>query len=380
MAYKRRVIEKRSKQKINEIYKVRGIRFNDDLTPIFDALSELSEEYFNDNSKVLGFPILIKILSKPFKPTKIFLGKFNKFCYENLPDKVGMNKAYIMLKQMAVYIENNPDIAYKREFKKYQGNNSLIAEFFSQIKQAVFYYEDMQGNVVDKLIDEYSIDREYAEAVANMMDEQNFSLDDIHSCSERRYGSGVEVEIGNQEWLFLDDTEADMEAERSIQDLIDDVGVTYINGWEDFIDSDFFDDAMEESHRFYAEDIANESSREFENRLVEECYTNGLIDDDDFAKEDEESDAPDYNECLLDENELIDRLVDDMNSRERDSVEWYRINFGDKQLSEMAIQNNAVNMDELIQYVIDSDGRGHILSSYDGNEYDFNNIFYYRTN
>ncbi len=238
---------------------------------------------------------------------------------------------------------------------------------------------DMYQNVVDKLIDEYSIDREYAEAVANMMDEQNFSLDDIHSCGDRRYGSGVEVEIGNQEWLFLDDTEADMEAERSIQDLIDDVGVTYINGWEDYIDSSFFDDVMDELNRSYAEDIANESSREFENRLVKECYDNGLIDDDDFAKEDEESDAPDYNECLLDKGELIDRLVDDMNSRERDSVEWYRFNFGDEQLSEMAIQNNAINMDELIQYVIDSDGRGHTLSNYDGNEYEFNNIFYYRT-
>lgn len=379
MAYKRRI-------QINEaIYKIRGLKFNDDIDPIFDALSELSEIYFNDNSKVIGFPQLVKILSKPFKPTQVFLGKFNKFCYENMPDKVGTNKAYMMLKQMAVYIENNPNVAYKREFKKYQGNNSLIAEFFSQIKQAVFYYEDMQGNVVDKLIDEYSIGREYAEAVANMMDEQNFSLDDIHSCSERRYGSGVEVEIGNQEWLFLDDTEADMEAERSIQDLIDDVGVTSINGWENYIDSDFFDDAMEESNRFYAENIANERSRRFENRLVEECYDNGLIDDDDFDKQrefgiEEETDEIDYDNCLLDNDELIDRLVDYMNSRERDSVEWYRSNFGNEQLSEMAIQNNAVNMDELIHYVIDSNGRGHILSSYDGNEYDFNNIFYYRTN
>lgn len=183
------------------------------------------------------------------------------------------------------------------------------------------------------------------------------------------------------EYLVVDDDEADEEFEDYQRALWDDMGIeSFSESFQDWImsnaiDSSWFEDAMDESNRFYAEDIKNESSREYANRLVEECYDNGLIDDDDFEKD--EDGEPNYEECTKDEDDLIDMLVDYM--REDDAIRWYRDTFGDDDFKKVVIDNNLVDFDEVIDEVKSWDGRG-CLAGYDGVENEEGDFFIYRTN
>ena len=183
------------------------------------------------------------------------------------------------------------------------------------------------------------------------------------------------------EYLVVDDDEADEEFEDYQRALWDDMGIeSFSESFQDWImsnaiDSSWFEDAMDESNRFYAEDIKDERSRDYANRLVEECYENGLIDDDDFEKD--EDGEPNYEECTKDEDDLIDMLVDYM--REDDAIRWYRDTFGDDDFKKVVIDNNLVDFDEVIDEVKSWDGRG-CLATYDGNENEEGDFFIYRTN
>lgn len=174
------------------------------------------------------------------------------------------------------------------------------------------------------------------------------------------------------EYLVLTDSEADDWFERYQKDLWDDVGIqSFSESFQDWIinnalDKSWFEDAMDEINRFYCEGIVDERSREFDNRLVEECYERGLIDNDDF-EEDEDGDA-DHEQCKKDNDDLIELMVEDMNNDYDDPVEWYKDTFGEESLSEVAIEKNLVDLDTVIEELKSLDGRGNTLSSYDGSE------------
>ena len=128
---------------------------------------------------------------------------------------------------------------------------------------------------------------------------------------------------------------------------------------------------MQESNEFYCDDIADESSSIYESRLVEECYDNGLIDDDDF--ETDEDGDPNYEECLVDEDDLKEKLAQYMtdNSGYSYASQWYMDNFGEEAFNEFVKRNNAVNVDELAEYVVRTDGVENSLARYDGQENTF---------
>jgi hypothetical protein len=149
---------------------------------------------------------------------------------------------------------------------------------------------------------------------------------------------------------------------------------------ENFAKSDWFQDAMEESNRFYAEDIASEDDWEFGNRLVQECYEEGLITDEDFGVG--EDGEPDHTNCLVDKEDLIERRADAMN--EEDPIEWYRMNFGDDELNEVVKKNGLIDWDAAAEWSVNTDGIAHDLARYDGREntqeYDGETYYIYRTN
>ena len=167
------------------------------------------------------------------------------------------------------------------------------------------------------------------------------------------------------EYLVLTDSEADWAAEQNIESVLDDVGITSFNlYYPNFVDTSLFEEAMEESHRSYAQDISSESSDTFESRLVEECYENGLIDDSDF-----ETDAdgePDYKQCLKDNDDLVSDLTDFM--AEDNAVEWFINEFGEEEFADVVKKYHLADVRAIKDEVIFSDGRGHILSSHDGRE------------
>jgi hypothetical protein len=213
------------------------------------------------------------------------------------------------------------------------------------------------------------------EAMDNLFD--NFGISNSY---------GDYYECDSMEFLVFDDyDEAESAARQYVINVIDDIGFTDILGWEDYVDEDWFEDAMRESYESYAEDIASEDSDKFESRLVEECYDRGLIDDDDFYERDGEID---YTDCFrYDQYALQEMLADDLVSDELIdgyASKWYVDNFGEESFNEVCVENNLIDEDEIADYVVRSDGVAHSLAGYDGQEhtYDLDGVTYfiYRNN
>lgn len=185
---------------------------------------------------------------------------------------------------------------------------------------------------------------------------------------------------GNLEYLVLTNEQADEKCYEEIQNLIDDCGPDAINGYENFIDEHYFDDAQQQSIQSYCYDIGKyEEDEKFGNRLVRECYENDLIDDTDF-EQDEEGNAI-YNQCKLDIDELTQKYVE-WRCDQQSSLDYMLEIDTPKNL--VKYNPNCINMDELVDYVISSDGRGHVLASYDGKEdwiqYQGEEYYIYRIN
>ncbi len=225
--------------------------------------------------------------------------------------------------------------------------------------------DEEEKKKMNKRLEEKKIDEEdRIEALAQFLGLDEEEKEDIEVDDET-------LTYDSEEYLVLTDSEADDWFERYQRDLWDDLGIqSFSESFQDWIinnalDKSWFEDTMNESNKFYCEDIADERSREFDNRLVEECYERGLIDDDDF-EEDEDGDV-DHEQCKKDNDDLIELMVEDMNNDYDDPVEWYKDNFGEEDLSKVAIENNLVDLDEVIEEVKSLDGRG-CLAGWDGKE------------
>ena len=55
-------------------------------------------------------------------------------------------------------------------------------------------------------------------------------------------------------------------------------------------------------------------------------------------------------------------------------------NYGREYTENIILKENLLNIEELAQYCVDLDGVGHFLSSYDGEELEYNNYYLYRLN
>ena len=232
--------------------------------------------------------------------------------------------------------------------------------------------KDMNKRLTEKRIDE----EDRIEALAQFLGLDEEEKEEIEANDDilTYYG---------KEYYVLTDDEADEKFEQYQRDLWDDMGIqSFSDNFRDWIirnavDTDWFEQAMNESNRFYCDDIVRESSKEFNNRLVEECYERGLIDDDDF-EENEDGDI-DHELCKKDNDDLIELMVESMNDDWDDPVEWYIDNFGEEDLSDCVIEHNLVDLDKVIEEIQKWDGRG-MLASYDGEENSEGEFFIYRTN
>lgn len=104
----------------------------------------------------------------------------------------------------------------------------------------------------------------------------------------------------------------------------------------DAIDTDWFQDALEESNRFYAEDIYDEGSDDYPNRLAEEMVDRGIVDEEE-AKDDE-FEAMDY----------IDDFVEDLSSDYDDPTEWFIDNFGKEEYNRTLVEKNLIDVEAVV--------------------------------
>ena len=164
--------------------------------------------------------------------------------------------------------------------------------------------------------------------------------------------------IDGKEYLVLNDEEADYAHEEYIRNFIDDLGIKGFSEFaqndiiENYVDTSWFDEAMEDSYKNYIEDIKLECSSDenFENRLEEEMSDSNCDDEDDYL------------EYLCNMN--------------YNSVEWYRFNFGEADFSECVNKYCSVDIEGIAEYCKEIDGRGYNLSSYDGLELELDNNYY----
>lgn len=164
-----------------------------------------------------------------------------------------------------------------------------------------------------------------------------------------------------EEYLVLTDEEADEEFYDYEKNSIEEIGLDLFTDWardyiiENFLDIDWFDEYMEDDYSCYCDDIETEesSSDEYENRLEEEMASAGCETKEDYI------------------SYLCEGYVD--------SISWFEDNFGSKELSHIINNYNLLDIDKVIEYIKEEDGRG-ILASYDGVENEEEEYFIYRIN
>ena len=155
---------------------------------------------------------------------------------------------------------------------------------------------------------------------------------------------------GTEDWppeyiVAQNDEEVFNACKEEIEGLIDDAGIMESLNWDNMggiekylSNPDYFEEALRESYENYVQDIAHE-----EGRLQEEMNEAGVT-------------TPE---------EYVDYLMNQID----DYTEEFIFQFGKENLT-AALKEGYVSldMDAVTEAVIDTDGAGHILSSYDGKE------------
>ena len=165
-----------------------------------------------------------------------------------------------------------------------------------------------------------------------------------------------------EEYLVVTDEEADDEFYQYEENLIDELGLDAFSDWakdyiiENCVDTEWFDNFYYEDYESYANDIESESanSDEYENRLEEEMAEAECTTIEEFVE---------Y---------MVDRIRDDL-------VGQFEFDFGKDQLADVVSRYNLLDMDAVIDYIKEQDGRGN-MAGYDGIENEEGEYYIYRIN
>ena len=234
------------------------------------------------------------------------------------------------------------------------------------------------------------------------------AIDDlVQDVSYSHYGM-EQYECDGGEYAITDSySEVEEAAHESVKSLLDDIGIEGFNlgSLNNYVDSDWFYETEKEMHESYADDISNESSSDsdrYVNRQHEELCDYGIMEEldlpeepeqEDFQTDEGEDDEDAYNEAYDEWATECDNLRSDVESEAQDksyelaekmmsddSVQYYIDNFGESEFNELVKNNNLADFDAIAEYVVDIDGPGHILSSYDGEMYEEGDFYIFRTN
>ena len=229
------------------------------------------------------------------------------------------------------------------------------------------------------------------EAVIEEIDEIEKRIDvyDLHYEGNHYYLKSFKLLTNNGEsketWAVGDEYATKRSAFQAAEDLIDDIGVDGFNKSfvEDYIDEeelkDYFRDGEYDNVRENLEDYFDEDDFEYTDPKVQE-----RIDEIEMRLEDSEIDQEEYDELNEELDELKDSNKDIPEHLIDDKVESLLDDLVSGNALEV-IQNYGltlkyfVNMRDLIEGMIQSDGYGHTLNNYNGGEetVEFNNETYY---
>lgn len=208
---------------------------------------------------------------------------------------------------------------------------------------------DKMGYKVIKESIEDTEDEELQEAIKELAEETGNDIEIVEIDEHSNY---TNIQFGREEYMvFSDHDEAESVAKEYCEDLLDDNGIEgirfeYLGGIERFVNEKWFEEAFEEMADSYIGDLSEEE-------LEEEFDTT----DEEEAKEMYLSNySDDYIQSFIDE-------------------------FGKEEFNEVIEKNNLIDMSELAEAIVDTDGVANQLASYDGEEIELSNGYYaYRTN
>jgi len=259
--------------------------------------------------------------------------------------------------------------------KYYENPKKFFKEIRKEIPQLNNTYKkdkDIEKDVEDYVVENSEVGNcnpNYFEAIMQMLVDSGYDFEDVNDIVEGNYGYGQIVEVGREEYWFMTEDEADEAVRENLENLLDDIGIQGINGWKNFVyvsDTDKRIIAREEAD-FRVEDMSDDE-------IIEEA---GIEDEYDEAGEMEDWDAQSN---LIDKaREIVESdIYDEVYDRLENDLEDYLSEMGYSDISEVSFVQ--VDTDDLIDYIIRSDGRCHCLPTYDGNEYEFGDVVYYRVN
>jgi len=138
------------------------------------------------------------------------------------------------------------------------------------------------------------------------------------------------------------------------------------------IDTDHLRDELrsdvEEGNRSYYEDIASESSDEYQTRQVEELIQGGYLDEGDVKGEDGELVDLDANQEAAERvQEAVERAIEAKTTSDLEDPVAYLENFYSKEDAiKRAMDIRGINIEEAAKEAVALDGWAHFLSRYDG--------------
>ena len=257
-----------------------------------------------------------------------------------------------------IFMPEDPDDPDWEELTLLQregGNTSHVAEDFELTPRDTSGFD----TEVLALADLLDIEPEFIDV------ERETDTHTEYSIAEEEETHGGEVYSVYSSW---DDAWA--EAEEKFRDYLDDVGAVEAFGIgtvRDYLDSDYFNDSMQDFYYYYVYDMDYED-------LIEAMENYNLINENDKIPDPDwepDEDNPDDEADMIYPEDLIESKKDDLIEAfcdsEGDSVEWYMNTYGDADLNDYIRHNpSAIDEDRLVNDYLDVTQE---LGSYDGEEH-----------
>jgi hypothetical protein len=194
----------------------------------------------------------------------------------------------------------------------------------------------------DSLVDLFpDVDKPHLSAVVQLLYAIGKDVEDIEDIEATPY---VKVNVGGEEWVVLNDDEADQYAEDEVAKILDENGTGSFNvEWKDFVDNiDDFDNALAEKALEYIDAIREEPGTE-----------EGLT----------ELDQQMVEAGMATEEEFQVYLVNKW-SPSGDAPSWYNTEYGSDAFKELA----SIDTEALAKHILIVEGRGSIISGTDQEE------------
>lgn len=182
---------------------------------------------------------------------------------------------------------------------------------------------------------------------------------------------GSTFSVGNEEYLVVNESEAERLAEEDVENLLDEIGLECLSPEaQEYAMSECstwdWEEAIREDAYNYASDIADESGENgYASRLVEEAVDEGVIDEDE-CEENEEGEL-DYKG-----DDLVDRFAEWKADRDKSDYssagEYLEGIYGSHWASECTWLKDFIHYPTLAKWIVEQDGAANSLARYDGRE------------